>query len=201
MVAYGFKQFVLFSLVVVLLGATLVYGLKVGLPSESETEEPITVERIFDEWGLKLAISVEKRTYAYGEPINITLALKNIVNETVIVVYPYIGPRFSFSVFNTSDVFNKSKPEPVAIWKEPPPLTAALFSEVILTVGESFTSTLQWKQQQLPIHGEERASPGTYYVFGYMIFVAHVERGSFRSEEPVGAVLLYEPIEITVLPP
>jgi len=201
-VVYGFKRFMLLSVSVVLVGVVLVYGLKAGLPYEKETEGSITVERVFEEWGFKFTMSVEKKEYAYDEPINITCALENIVNETVKVVFTSSGRRFLLAIYNTSDIFNTSKPEPEVIW-DSPSIAFAAFDTIVLNVGESITSTIQWRQERF-LQGHAvvtHAPPGTYYIFGQTFYVWYVERGSFRSEDLFEFLVIYEPIEVTILPP
>jgi len=193
-VVYSSKQFVVFSLCVVLLVVVLAYGLKEILPSESQTE-PIVVERVFDEWGLKLSMSVEKATYAYGEPVNITFTLKNIGNETIKIEFAGLSRRFDFSVYNSTDIFNISARIYCDLFHAYFPAT----DTVILNGGESLTSTMQWFQSSF-YYETIQVPPGKYYIFEVNYWLVHVERNSIRYDV-LDILRLEDPIGITILPP
>lgn len=185
--AYTSKQFVVLSFSAVLLGVALVYGLKASLPSEAEG--PITVERVFDEWGLKLSMSVGKSVYAFEEPVNVTLMLTSIGNETVKYMLGS-GHRFDFAVYNNSD---RSKTSFVYGWSALRGFFPVL-ETITLNPGDSISTTLEW-----PYY--EKRAQGTYYIFGMSSHIGWMEYGAKRSNEPFGFLYMEEPIEVTILPP
>jgi hypothetical protein len=205
-VAYGFKWFGVVSLVVVILGATLVYGLKAGILTENQEEESLTAERVFDQWNIKLVIMVEKANYAFKEAVNVTLTLTNVGNETF-TYSTYCAWRFDFYVFNSSDCNVSSLFYAwMAIRRLP---TTGEMERTTLNAGESITATLQWPQElyvgypRRPI----QAPPGTYYIIGSTgpIPMINGEPQSFDQPQYPSLLMnelqLEQPIEITILSP
>jgi len=107
--------------------------------------------------GLKLTMAVEKIDYYVGEPINVTLTITNISNQTI--DFLYMASTFDFLVYNdTGSLYQWSSfrvfPLFVVNWPLGP--------------EENITNVLTWPQtcnvtetsQGIPV------SPGAYYILG-----------------------------------
>jgi hypothetical protein len=107
---------------------------------------------------LELTLSVEKIIYSVGEPVNITLAITNISNQTV--DFTHTGMDFDFIVTNgTGNVIYQwsiGRAFPLFVMIEP------------LQPGENVTATYVWPQtcNSNPSTVGASVSPGTYYVVG-----------------------------------
>lgn len=114
------------------------------------------------QYPFKLTISLEKTSYKLKEPINITLYMQNIGEESIFLRHP---KQFDFIVYD--DVFNKvyklgEHSGWVALWQPP----------IEVEPGEIVNTTRTWYQDI----GFERvepglihyywAKPGTYFVTG-----------------------------------
>jgi len=115
-----------------------------------------TVEGVND--GLKLTMTLEKTEYTLGEPINITLTITNISNQTI--TYGYADPNSYFRVYNetNNDIYNV--------------LETQIFPYIVvfipLNAGESLTDHYVWQQMcNVTLISEGvPVSPGTYYIVG-----------------------------------
>jgi len=116
-----------------------------------------SAEVVDEQLGLKLTMTLEKTVYSLGEPINVTLAVTNISNQTI--NFAYAAWTFDFLVSNdTGSVYQWSSFRifPLFIINWP------------LDIGENITKVLVWPQtcnvtawsQGIPV------SPGTYYIVG-----------------------------------
>lgn len=113
--------------------------------------------------GLQLTMTLEKTEYSLGEPINITLTITNISNQTKNFG---LGPDvndFDFHVYNdtNSNIY----------WYSSRWVGSAIPQYIVfetLNARESLNCTLVWQQtfshrldsEALPV------SPGTYYIVG-----------------------------------
>jgi hypothetical protein len=112
--------------------------------------------------GLQLTMTLQKTVFRLGEPINVTLTITNITNQTQIF---YLGPDsndFDFHVYNgtNSDIYWHS-----SIW-----LGGAIPDIMICIVlnstqpwGNSWTESFVWQQNMI---APGTVSPGTYYIVG-----------------------------------
>jgi hypothetical protein len=150
------KVFVL-GLAVALLGALSVYGMNLlaGGRSASVTTSTLT------EGPLELKLELDKTEFIQGEPINITVSLKNIENTTISVTYAYFATRVGFKIFYS----NGTK----AIERGRTPLAST--EDVSFAPGEQVNRTFVWNQLVDIIvgrtyYGEQQASKGTYQIVG-----------------------------------
>ena len=105
------KKMLSVSIIVILIGATATLGLKVMTiaPTETSPTDEVISEKVFNET-FKLTMIIPKNTYALGEPVNITLRLTNLSNETVTIHYAWMS-LLGYSVVNQSGHLIYSKTE------------------------------------------------------------------------------------------
>jgi len=156
-----FRKLIIFSVVAALLGVGLVYGLSYELkPANSAQTLPTTatVESVGDYAGLELTMTLEKTEYSLGEPINITLTITNISNQTI--SYGYADPNSFFLVYNETEneIYNSLQTQPHQ------PISVG----IPLNAGQSLTDNYAWSQvMNVPVTSEGfPVSPGTYYIVG-----------------------------------
>lgn len=128
--------------------------------------------------GLELTMSLEKTVYNIGEPVNVTLTITNISQQTV--NFTSTGMNFDFIVYNGT--YNL-----VYQWSIGKAFPDIAFIEP-LAPGANVTATYTWPQTfntaESPINLQ--VSPGTYYVVG-------------ESNPTLG--LQTAPIQVTILDP
>jgi hypothetical protein len=108
--------------------------------------------------GLELTTSLVKTVYSLGEPINVTLKITNITNQTI--NFTHTGMDFDFVVYN--DTYNtlyqwsSGRVFPLFITVEP------------LLPGENVSETIVWPQtcNTSPSTNGVSVSPGTYFIVG-----------------------------------
>ena len=107
---------------------------------------------------LELTMTLEKTTYSLGEPVNLTLTITNITNQTV--NYEHTGLDFDFQVYNgtSNEVYQWSNfiaiPQFIAI--------------VPLPAGASRSDNFTWSQTcnfNTQVEGDP-VSSGTYSIIG-----------------------------------
>lgn len=107
---------------------------------------------------LQLNLTVEKAVYSLGEPVNLTVTVTNISNQTV--SYTHTGLDFDFKVYNDTNnlVYQWSNfmaiPQYVAI--------------VPFPAGQSMSQNFTWQQTcnfNSSVVGDQ-VSAGTYYIVG-----------------------------------
>jgi len=107
---------------------------------------------------LELTMTVEKTDYYVGEPINVTLTVTNISNQTI--TFQYWAKTFDLLVHNdTGYIYQWSKSR----------IFPFVIVDLSLDPGENITRVLTWPQtcndtlfsQGTPV------SPGAYYIYGY----------------------------------
>ena len=107
---------------------------------------------------LQLTISLEKTVYSVWEPVNITLAIVNISNQTV--DFTYTGMNFDFLVQNDTKnlIYQWSIGRAFAMFIMIKPLQP----------GENVTATYTWPQtcNSNPSTLGAFVSSGTYYIIG-----------------------------------
>lgn len=117
---------------------------------------PPTVEGVNGK--LELTMTLDKTEYTLGEPINITLTITNISNQTI--TYGYADPNSYFRVHNetNNDIYNV--------------LETQIFPDIVVFIpfnaGESLTDHYVWQQMcnVTPISEGVPVSPRTYYIVG-----------------------------------
>ena len=107
---------------------------------------------------LELTMTLDKTTFSLSEPINLTLNLTNISNQTI--NYEHTGLDFDFQVTNDTNnqVYQWSNFQAI-------PQFIAL---VPLSAGESRSENFTWTQTcnfNLQVEGDP-VSPGTYNIIG-----------------------------------
>lgn len=151
-----FKKLVLFSLPI-LLGVGIVYAVSYAFKPKSSTQV-LTVKEVNDEVGVELAMTLQKTEYSLGEPINITLTITNISNQTI--NFKRGDPSFDFQVYNDKNysVYLDSA------WK----IHSYGIVRFPFPAGESFSHVLVWGQTCNVTSMSEGVpvSAGTYHIVG-----------------------------------
>ena len=107
---------------------------------------------------LELTMTLNKTSYSLGEPVNLTLTITNISNQTI--NFEHTGLDFDFQVYNGTNnvVYQWSNFRAIAQFITIMPLSA----------GESFSANFTWLQTcnfNAQVEGDP-VSPGTYYIVG-----------------------------------
>jgi hypothetical protein len=107
---------------------------------------------------LELIMSIDKNSFSLGQPVNLTLTITNISNQTI--NFDHTGLDFDFQVYNGTNnlVYQWSNFKAIAQFIEIVPLPA----------GESESTNFTWLQTcnfNLSVQGE-LVSPGTYNIIG-----------------------------------
>jgi hypothetical protein len=155
-----FRKLILFSVLIVLMGVSLVYALSYEFKSQNSSQTLPTTQGVYD--GLQLTIALEKAEYSLGEPIDITLTITNISNQTI---------RFGldqhndcdFRVYNdTNNILYKWSNRWIGMFEY-----AHVFL-VTLNAGENQSENLAWPQTCYNTGLSEGVPvlPGTYYIVG-----------------------------------
>jgi hypothetical protein len=157
---------ILVSAVTVLLSVGLVYGIRYEFTPKTnpQTSSMPTVYGVNEQLGFELTLTLEKTEYTLGEPINITLTMTNISNQTTsfgLGYFNYFG--FDFQVYNStnSTIYQWSNR-----WFNVARLDVVLGET--LSAGESLSENLAWPQTSCNSGDFEGypVLPGTYYIFG-----------------------------------
>jgi hypothetical protein len=107
--------------------------------------------------GLELTMEVGKTDYILGEPINVTLTVTNISNQTI--NFTLVAWTFDFLVYNdTGPIYQWSSFKVFPHWIEILPLAP----------GDNITNVLTWPQtcNVTDLSQGIQVSPGTYYILG-----------------------------------
>ncbi len=107
---------------------------------------------------LELNMTLEKTTYSLGEPVNLTLTITNISDQTI--NFTHTGLDFDFRVYNGTNnaVYQWSNFRGIAQFIVIEPLHA----------GESVSANFTWLQTcnfNASVEGDQ-VSPGTYDIIG-----------------------------------
>jgi hypothetical protein len=155
------KTLTLLIALTVLVGIGVVYALSFvftnyTIKTESSTHIIPTANGTDD--GLELTMKLEKTNYTLGEPINITLTIKNISNQTI--NFGYSAWAFDFRVYNDTN-------HEIYQWS-----SFRIFPQIIvdtpLGTGESLARGLVWQQtcNRTMFSEGVPVSPGTYDIIG-----------------------------------
>jgi hypothetical protein len=126
--------------------------------SESLTSIPAAIKASGGNGSLELAMTIDKTSYSIGEPVNLTLTITNISNQTI--NYTHTGLDFDFQVINGTNnvVYQWSNFKAIAQFIAITPLPA----------GESTSANFTWQQIcnfNTQVEGDP-VSPGTYNIVG-----------------------------------
>ena len=176
---------VILSVLVGLLVVGLVYGLTYEFENANSAQKlptTTTVKGVGDMAGLELTTTVEKTNYSLGEPVNITLAITNISNQTTTVSFGDSNVYFDFQVFdnmnstfynnmdNVSYMRSILMSNVIVYWYLETRTQIPIVASVSLNAGENLTETFVWGQTYCTprtFPDENIAvSAGTYYVVG-----------------------------------
>ena len=107
---------------------------------------------------LQLTMALEKTVYSLGEPVNLTLTITNISNQTI--NFTHTGLDFDFQVYNDTNnaVYHWSNFRAIA----------QFIAIVPLPAGESLSTNFTWLQTcnfNASVQGDP-VSPGTYNIIG-----------------------------------
>ena len=157
----SFKRLVLLSALTVLLGVSLVYAVSYAFKPKNSAQTLPTAGGVNGQFGLKLTMTLEKTEYSLGEPINITLTITNIGNQTV--NFSLAPSNWDFLVYNNTNdtVFEWLKSgRAFPMWVENVPLDPGMSLAEIFTWPQTF-----WIWNTTGVSGG-MVSPGTYYIVG-----------------------------------
>jgi hypothetical protein len=121
----------------VLLGISLVYAVSYAFKPKNSSQTLPTSEVVGKQDRLEFTMMLEKTEYGLGEPINITLAITNISNQTINYTLE-VHPSVDFRVYNDTngDLYQWSISQiSLNIWILTP-----------IDAGESLTYHLVWPQ-------------------------------------------------------
>ena len=107
---------------------------------------------------LELTMTLDKTAYSLGEPVNLTLTITNISNQTI--NFEHTGLDFDFQVYNGTNnvVYQWSNFRAIA----------QFIAIVPLPAGESMSANFTWLQTcnfNVQVEGDS-VSSGTYYIVG-----------------------------------
>jgi len=126
-------------------------------PTETPTLTPPPTKTASND--LELTISLEKTVYEIGEPINVTLTITNVSQQTV--DFTSTGMNFDFIVYNDTNNL-------VYQWS-----IGQAFPQIAmvqpLAPGENVTATYVWPQTvktSMTSAENLQVAPGTYYIVG-----------------------------------
>jgi hypothetical protein len=128
-------------------------------PTASPTSSPTTTPAATGGNGdLQLTLALEKTVYSLGEPVNVTVTITNISNQTV--SFTHTGLDFDFRVYNDTNnlVYQWSSFRAIA----------QFIAIVPLAAGESISQNFTWLQTcnfNASAEGDQ-VSAGTYYIVG-----------------------------------
>jgi len=108
-------------------------------------------------WPFKLTMMVEKTNFEIGEPVNVTLTLENIANETITIYYSR-DHRFSY-IYDQNNI----KVCPVSY------VVAMMLVPIEMEPGEVIYVTYTWKQYYIQSEiapNYQQVRPGRYRIIG-----------------------------------
>ena len=124
-----------------------------------------TVGGFNEQLGLLLTMTLQKTNYSLGEPVNMTLTITNISNQTISLYHYWVGAfnMFEFRVFNDTNNSICSWIYPVYAFNPGGPI----ITQTDLNPEASLTGVLVWEQCNSTIFSEGvPVSSGTYYIVG-----------------------------------
>jgi hypothetical protein len=134
-------------------------GLVIGILAASAGAQPLTVERT--DGGLRVEASLARRTVAPGEPVEVTVAVRNVSNAPVGIVFTS-GQRLDLIV-------RRPRGDEVWRWSHDKAFTQVI-QTLLLRPQESSVLRVAWDQRDLQ---GRRVDPGTYEAI--VVFMGRVE--------------------------
>lgn len=202
-----FKKFVFFYAMTVLLSVGIVYALAYEFKPQSSAQTLPTAEGINEQFGLELTMTLQKTEYSLGEPVNITLTLTNISNETISFGISRWGDRFDFRVYNGTN--NPIYPLSETGWFPFGNDFITLNAGESLTVGQvagyppQLTRYYAWEQLgKFPGESLTSVSPGTYYIVGQTGPIGGINGKPVDAYGVEGSLVIETtPIQVTIVKP
>lgn len=139
-------------------------GLVIGMLAVAVGAQPLTVERT--DGALRLEASLARRVFAIGEPVEVTVAARNVSSAPLGVVFN-TGQRLDLIV-------RRPRGDEVWRWSHDKAFTQAI-QTVLLRSQESTVLRVAWDQRDLQ---GRRVDPGTYEAI--VVFMGRVE-GALRA--------------------
>ncbi len=136
---------------------------------------------------LRLTMVLNKTTFEFGEPVNMTFQIENIGNETLTFHYHGGADHFSFVVYDKSGskVYEPDRAW-LALYMPPTPVPPGLALVTQDTWYQQYNPIFRgWDED--PLYEYRKVSPGTYQIVG--LFISHTL--NFTIETP--------PVTITIL--
>jgi hypothetical protein len=135
----------------------------------SASSVPITATGTSEWQGLALTMTLEKTEYGLGEPVNISLTIANISNQTTTFGLSAWN-NFDFQVFKDTGTYNGTSG---VIYQYSDFWIGQIIPQIVLGEtlgpGESLSQSFVWNQTYPIATGASEGlpvSPGTYYVVG-----------------------------------
>jgi hypothetical protein len=155
-----FRKLILFSVLTVLLGVGVVFALSYEFTPQNSSQPLPTTQGVYD--GFQLTMTLEKTEYTLGEPIEITLTLTNIGNQTASFGLDWAND-FGLQVSNgtNSTIYSSIN--------DSGPFHQYVVMYETLNAGESLSENLSWQQISYPAAWQPEGVPvlpGTYYIVG-----------------------------------
>jgi hypothetical protein len=183
------RKLILLSAATILLSVSLVYGIAYEFTPKTnpQTSSTPTAYGVNEQLGLRLTLMLEKTECTLGEPVNITLTLTNISNQTT-TIYLSAYNDFDFRVYNgtNSTLYQWSNhwlgvAIPQVIWAE------------TLNAGESLSENFVWSQtcNNTGLSEGVPVSPGEYNVVGQIGSVLSAKNSTIETT----------PIQVTIVTP
>jgi hypothetical protein len=154
-----FKRLILLTALIVLISVGIVYALSYRFKPGDSTQTLPTANGVYSQPGLELTMTLEKDEYSLGEPVNVTLIVTNVSNQTI--NFLHLAPTFDFQVYNDTNnlLYQDSvyKAQPMIMYYTP------------LHAGENLSAVLVWAQtcnNTIPSPQGIPVSAGTYYIIG-----------------------------------
>jgi hypothetical protein len=97
----SFRGVILLLAVIVLLSVSLVYGIRLEFTPKNNPQTSSTPTAYGVYGGFQLTLTLQKTQFSLGEPVNITLTVTNISNQTV--QFSYFASWWDFLVYNDTD--------------------------------------------------------------------------------------------------
>jgi hypothetical protein len=176
---FTFKKLTLFLILIALLAVGLAYGLIYEFNHATSAKTfptTATVKGTGDLAGLELTMTVEKTEYSLGEPINITLAVTNISNQTISVdenvhwdfyIFDNMNSTFYNNLDNISYMRSIILSNTTVYWYQETTIQLPLEWSGPLNAGQNLTETFVWGQTYYnELVQNVAVSPRTYYIVG-----------------------------------
>jgi hypothetical protein len=161
----SFRGVILLLAVIVLLSVSLVYGIRLEFTPKNNPQTSLPIAYgVNEQAGLELTLTLQKTEYSLGEPVNVTLTVTNISNQTV--GFQEAPSWWDFLVYNDTQ-------NGLYEWLRDSGQAFPMYvTTVSLPPGTGFTDeVLVWPQlcnSTLGHYGnaDSPVLPGTYYIVG-----------------------------------